>query len=200
MIIGLTGSIGSGKSTASDRLAFLGAHVLDADAISRAVTEPGGDALPAIRALFGKGVFGGNGALDRHALAAIIFADAGKRRALNGIIHPLVLQSMQKSTAALYKKDPGAVVIWDVPLLIEVGWRRYCDEVWLVRAGRETRVARVVARDGCTPQEALARIQAQMSDAEKARFADEIVDNNGDIASLFVRVDALYARAAGKNA
>lgn len=197
MVIGLTGSIGSGKSTASARLAALGAHVFDADEISRALTRPGGEALPAIGAAFGPGVFEENGALDRRALAALVFADADKRRALNGIIHPLVLERMRASTADILEKDPRAMVVWDVPLLIEAGWDGFCDEVWLIYAALETRVARVAARDGCAREEALARVGAQMDDAQKARRADEVIENDGDTAVLFARLDALYARAAG---
>lgn len=197
MVIGLTGSIGSGKSTASARLAALGAHVLDADEISRALTRPGGKALPAICAAFGPGVFEENDALDRRALAALVFADVDKRRALNGIIHPLVLERMRSDTAVILTNNPRAVVVWDVPLLIEAGWDGFCDEVWLVRAALETRIARVAARDGCAREEALARVGAQMDDAQKARRADEVIENEGDMAALFARLDALYVRAAG---
>ena len=196
MIIGLTGSIGSGKSTASARLAALGARVLDADEISRALTRPGGQALPAIRAAFGSDVFDESGALNRRALAALVFADADKRRALNAIIHPLALEQMRVGAADILETDPRALIVWDVPLLIEAGWDVFCDEVWLVRAALETRVARVIARDGCTREDALARVGAQMDDVKKARRADEVIENDGDKATLFARIDALYARAA----
>ncbi len=197
MIIGLTGSIGSGKSTASRRLAGLGAHVLDADAFSRDLTAPGGDALPEIAAAFGQDIADETGALDRRRLAQIVFADAQARLRLNAILHPMVRARMERRTAEIFAADPQAVVVWDVPLLIEAGWQDACDEVWLVSAPADLRAARVVARDGCTVQEALARIRAQMSDEEKARFADEIIANAGDIAGFLARVDALYRRVCG---
>ncbi len=197
MIIGLTGSIGSGKSTAAQRLASLGARVLDADAVSRDLTKPRGRALSAIKAAFGKEVFSADGALERRALAEIVFADADKRKALNAIIHPLVLETLQKKSGDILSKDPRAVVVWDVPLLIESGWQGLCDEVWLVQAPMEVRVARIVARDGCTREEALRRMQAQMSDEEKAPSAHEVIPNDGEREAFLSRVDALYRRASG---
>ncbi|HWQ59118.1 MAG TPA: dephospho-CoA kinase [Clostridia bacterium] len=197
MIVGLTGSIGSGKSTASARLASLGAHVLDADEVSHALTAPGGEALGAIAAAFGRDILNAEGTLERRKLAALVFSDADARERLNAILHPLVQQRMRERTEEIFAKDPRAVVVWDVPLLIEAGWQDACDEVWLVSAPIETRVARVVARDACTREEAAARIAAQMSDEEKARHADEIIDNGADIAAFLARVDALYRRVAG---
>ena len=111
-----------------------------------------------------------------------------------------VRAQMERRTEEILAADPKAVVVWDVPLLIEAGWQYACDAVWLVSAPLETRVARIVARDGCTSEEAAARVRAQMSDGEKARFADEILENGGDVAALLARVDALYRMAAGGGA
>lgn len=197
MIIGLTGSIGSGKSTVSKRLAALGARVLDADAVSRDLTRPGGEALLPITAAFGQGILGEGGALDRRALAAAVFSDAAARERLNAILHPLVLQNMQEQTEKILANDPRPLVVWDVPLLIEAGWQGFCDAVWLVMAPEEVRVARILARDDCTREEALSRMRAQMGDSEKARFATHIIQNDGNFARLYARVDALYRDAAG---
>ncbi len=197
MIIGLTGSIGSGKSTVSQRLAALGAHVLDADAVSRALTQPGGEALAAIAAAFGPGILRESGAIDRRALAAAAFSDTSARERLNAILHPLVLHNMRQSTQEILAADPHVCIVWDVPLLIEAGWQGFCDAVWLVLAPEQTRISRVLARDHCTREEALSRIRAQMSDEDKARFATHIIQNDGDFARLYARVDALYQQAEG---
>ncbi len=196
MIIGLTGSIGSGKSTVSKRLASLGARVLDADAVSRALTRPGGEALPAIFAAFGPDVIDERGALDRRALAKIVFSDAAAREKLNAILHPMVRAHMQKETLRIQHEDKRALIVWDVPLLIEAGWHEACDEVWLVLALEALRIARVSSRDNAAPDEVRARILAQMGDEQKARFADEIIENNGGLEALYARVDGLYRRVA----
>ena len=126
-VIGLTGGIACGKSHVARELRSLGVPVLDADAISRGVTAPGGAALPAIRAAFGDEVFQGE-SLDRRALGALVFGDAQKRRQLEEIIHPLVIAQMQRET----EEANAAVVGWDVPLLYETGMDARCDEVWCV--------------------------------------------------------------------
>lgn len=192
MIIGLTGTIGSGKSTVSARLAKLGALVLDADTISREAVKKGADGLNKIAEVFGKEVIDANGELDRKALAGIVFSDESKRLILNGIIHPQVLKALKERTHGEKALNPDRMIVWDVPLLIEVGWVEYVDSVWLVTAPEQTRINRIMARDGCTIKQAQSRICAQMSEEEKARFSNEIIDNGGSLEQLYQRVDALY--------
>lgn len=192
MIIGLTGTIGSGKSTVSARLAKLGALVLDADTISREAVKKGADGLNKIAEVFGKEVIDANGELDRKALAGIVFSDESKRLILNGIIHPQVLKALKERTHGEKALNPDRMIVWDVPLLIEVGWVEYVDSVWLVTAPEQTRINRITARDGCTIKQAQSRICAQMSEEEKARFSNEIIDNGGSLERLYQRVDALY--------
>ena len=192
MIIGLTGTIGSGKSTVSARLAKLGALVLDADTISREAVKKGADGLNKIAEVFGKEVIDANGELDRKALAGIVFSDESKRLILNGIIHPQVLKALKERTHGEKDLNPDRMIVWDVPLLIEVGWVEYVDSVWLVTAPEQTRINRIMARDGCTIKQAQSRICAQMSEEEKARFSNEIIDNGGSLEQLYQRVDALY--------
>ena len=192
MIIGLTGTIGSGKSTVSARLAKLGALVLDADTISRGAVKKGADGLNKIAEVFGKEVIDANGELDRKALAGIVFSDESKRLILNGIIHPQVLKALKERTHGEKDLNPDRMIVWDVPLLIEVGWVEYVDSVWLVTAPEQTRINRITARDGCTIKQAQSRICAQMSEEEKARFSNEIIDNGGSLEQLYQRVDALY--------
>ena len=193
MIIGLTGTIGSGKSTVSARLAKLGALVLDADTISREAVKKGSDGLNKIAEVFGKEVIDANGELDRKALAGIVFSDESKRLILNGIIHPQVLKALKERTHGEKALNPDRMIVWDVPLLIEVGWVEYVDSVWLVTAPEQTRINRITARDGCTIKQAQSRICAQMSEEEKARFSNEIIDNGGSLEQLYQRVDALYS-------
>ena len=193
MIIGLTGTIGSGKSTVSARLAKLGALVLDADTISREAVKKGADGLNKIAEVFGKEVIDANGELDRKALAGIVFSDESKRLILNGIIHPQVLKALKERTHGEKALNPDRMIVWDVPLLIEVGGVEYVDSVWLVTAPEQTRINRIMARDGCTIKQAQSRICAQMSEEEKARFSNEIIDNGGSLEQLYQRVDALYS-------
>ena len=193
MIIGLTGTIGSGKSTVSARLAKLGALVLDADTISHEAVKKGADGLNKIAEVFGKEVIDANGELDRKALAGIVFSDESKRLILNGIIHPQVLKALKERTHGEKALNPDRMIVWDVPLLIEVGWVEYVDSVWLVTAPEQTRINRIMARDGCTIKQAQSRICAQMSEEEKARFSNEIIDNGGSLEQLYQRVDAVYS-------
>ena len=165
-VLGLTGGIACGKSHVAAELRALGVPVLDADAISRAVTAEGGEALPAIRAAFGEGVFDGD-ALDRRALGRIVFADDEKRRRLEEIIHPLVTARMLRETA-----EAGAPIVgWDVPLLYETGLDALCDEVWCAWIPRAVQLSRLMARDGLTRAEAEDRIRSQMSAWKKRRLA-----------------------------
>lgn len=196
MIIGLTGTIGSGKSTVSARLNSLGALILDTDIIAREVVEPNTDGLKEIEKAFGSGAIAADGSLDRKAVAAIVFADKGKRMLLNSIIHPAVLKTLKARTDAELAVNSRRLIVWDVPLLIEVGWTKYVDSVWLVTAPENVRMARIIKRDGCTAAEAESRIRAQMSEAEKRAYSNEIIDNGSSLAMLYERVDALYNKYA----
>ena len=196
MIIGLTGTIGSGKSTVSARLNSLGALILDTDNIARDVVEPNTDGLKEIEKAFGSGAISADGSLDRKAVAAIVFADKEKRMLLNSIIHPAVLKTLKARTDAELAVNSRRLIVWDVPLLIEVGWTKYVDSVWLVTAPENIRMARIIKRDGCTAAEAESRIRAQMSEAEKRAYSNEIIDNGSSLTMLYERVDALYNKYA----
>ena len=163
-----------GYSTDADTLEALrdlGVPVLDADAISRALTAEGGEALPRIREKFGEKVFAGE-RLDRRALGEIVFADAQARAALEDIIHPLVIERMQRETQASSAKIVG----WDVPLLYECGMDRLCDEVWCVHVSPHEQLRRLMQRDGLTRDQAMARIRSQQPLAAKKRRADHLID------------------------
>ena len=196
MIIGLTGTIGSGKSTVSERLKSLGALVLDADIISRQVVEPGTEGLEQIIALFGGSVINPDGTLNRKAMAKLVFADEEKRLLLNSIIHPAVLNTLKDKTAEEKKKNPNRVIVWDVPLLIEVGWNEFVDSVWLVTAPENVRIERIIRRDNCTAEQAEMRIRAQMSEDEKLKYSNDVIDNGSTLEKLYAQVDELYKRCA----
>ena len=151
MKIGLTGSIACGKSTVSQYLRQKGCFIVDADAISRALTADGGAALPEIRRAFGDDVFSG-ASLDRAKLGQLVFADAQKRETLNAILHPMILSEIRRQLDRL--DAPGQIVVGDVPLLFECGMESMFDTVWVVRAARETQIQRLFERDGLSREQA----------------------------------------------
>ena len=187
--IGLTGGIGSGKSTVSALLAARGAVVIDADRIARQVVEPGTPGLAAVAEAFGPGVLTPDGSLDRPALAAIVFADPAAREKLDGIVHPLV-RSRAAELAAAAPED--AVVVHDVPLLVETGQAGSYDLVLVVQADPDTRIDRLVRR-GLTEEDARARIAAQASDEQRRAVADVVLENDGTPEDLAEQVDRFWA-------
>ena len=172
MKIGLTGSIACGKSTVAAMLREAGCPVVDADAVSRGLTAPGGEALPAVRAAFGDGVFDGE-ILDRRALGSLVFADAAQRTRLNAILHPLIIDRVFAELDALSRDH--SPVFADVPLLYECGMQSGFDRVWVVAAPRAVALTRLMARDGLPEAEAARRIDAQMPLGEKLRLADAVI-------------------------
>jgi len=195
--IGLTGGIGAGKSAASAYIGRLGIPVLDADRAAREVVEPQTKGYEQIVQAFGSGILLDDGTLNRKKLGQVVFSDSARRETLNAIVHPLVEQWFEGALCALAQKQTPLVVL-DVPLLIECGWHEFVDEVWLVAADDEKRIERIEQRDGCTEQEALARISSQLSQAEKKRYATRILDNNGTLGELYSQIDAALAACVKK--
>ncbi|GAB4081551.1 dephospho-CoA kinase [Modestobacter muralis] len=186
--IGLTGGIGSGKSTVAALLAERGAQVVDADRIAREVVEPGTPGLAAVAAEFGEGVLAADGALDRGALASIVFGDTAARARLDGIVHPLVRARAAELVAAA---PADAVVVQDVPLLVETGQAGSYDLVLVVEADPDTRVQRLVGR-GLSAEDARARMASQASDEERRAVADVVLRNDGDRAALAAEVGRFW--------
>ena len=186
--IGLTGGIGSGKSTVSRLLAGHGAVIVDADVIAREVVEPGTPGLAAVVEAFGSEVLTPDGSLDRPALAAVVFGDPGARRRLDAIVHPLVRARATEVAAAA---PPGAVIVNDVPLLVETGQAGAYDLVLVVDADPQTRVARLVQR-GLTAEDARARMAAQATDEQRRAVADVVLDNSGTENELAAQVDRFW--------
>jgi dephospho-CoA kinase len=177
--VGLTGGIGSGKSAVAAFFAELGATVIDADVLAREVVAPGSDGLREIGALWPAAV-GPAGALDRPALAAIVFADDAARARLNAITHPRV----RARAAELEREAPDGLVVHVVPLLFEGDFWRSCDKTVVVTAPSETRIARVVARDAAEPAAVERRMAAQIDPALARARASYVVENDGDLGAL----------------
>ncbi|HPY36621.1 MAG TPA: dephospho-CoA kinase [Clostridia bacterium] len=196
--IGLTGSIGAGKSTVSKRLRSLGALVLDADIAARQVVEPGEEGLDRLINRYGAGILLESGGLNRRALAKIIFADEAERRAVNGLLHPLIKKRLQEQGAFYRSLTPKRPIFYDVPLLIEIGMHKEMDETWLVEAQDALRLKRIMLRDGCSEQEARSRILSQMPQEEKRGYAHRIIDNSGSLEELYAKVDELYLGVLGE--
>jgi len=188
--IGLTGGIGSGKSTAAGRFAELGALVIDADALAREVVEPGTEGLAAVVAEFGEQVLDGAGRLDRPALARVVFGDDAARGRLNAILHPRIRARAAELIAAA---PPGTVVVQDVPLLVETSQSGRYDLVVVVEAPDELRVRRLGRDRGMPAEEVLARMAAQATDEERRAAADVVLVNDGTPEDLRAKVDALWA-------
>ncbi len=187
--VGLTGGIGSGKSTVARRLVARGAVLVDADALAREVVAAGTDGFAEVAAQFGDGVVGADGELDRPALGAIVFGDADARARLNGIIHPRV---RDRSAALVAAAPPDAVVVQDIPLLVEGGMAARFGLVVVVHADVDVRVARLVEHRGMTEEDARSRIAAQADDHARRAVADAWLDNGGGPDDIAVAVDRLW--------
>jgi dephospho-CoA kinase len=197
-LIGLTGGIASGKSVVAKRLAERGAVVVDADVLAREVVEPGTPALAAIADHFGPAVIADDGSLHRAALGAVIFSDPAERLALNAITHPAVWKRARELFAAAERDDPDAVVVYDVPLLVEAAGDRPIrfDLVVVVNASAQTRMKRLVELRGLSEEEAARRLSSQASDAERLAIADEVIESDGTLEETLAQADDLYRRIA----
>ncbi len=190
-VIGLTGGIGTGKSTVSKFLSENNFAIVDADLISRQVVEPGKPLLKELAEAFGNGIILEDGSLDRKGLAAIVFNDVEQRKLMDSIMHKEILAEMRRCMEEHIKEGKCRAVIIDAPLLFEIGLEEWCDQVWLVTADMDIRIQRVCARDNAKPEEVEARIRNQMSDDEKKKLSDEILDNSGSLESLHNQIKEL---------
>jgi dephospho-CoA kinase len=194
--LGLTGGIGSGKSTVASIMASAGAAVMDADAISRSLTMPGGRAIPAILAEFGEQLIAPDGAMNRDAMRALVFSNPESKRQLEAIIHPLVGQVLQEESIAATAAG-HACLVYDVPLLVESGerWRRQVDWVCVVDCGVETQIQRVMSRSQLGRAEIERIISQQASRQQRLDCADAVIFNEGiDLAHLKQLVHEMMAR------
>ena len=178
LIIGLTGSIGTGKSLIAKKISALGIPVVDADLIAREVVEPDKNAYKKIVATFGEEILQSDGTLDRKALGEIVFNDEAKRKTLNAIIHPAIREEMLRQRDEWVQQGKKCVVL-DIPLLYESGLTHFVDKVIVVFVNPDVQLQRIIARDHSTEQEAKSRINSQIPVGEKAKKADAVIDNNG---------------------
>ena len=190
-VVGLTGGIGSGKSSVARAFESRGVTVVDADAIAHALTGPGGAAMPVIQAAFGAEFIDANGALDRARMRARVFTDPAARARLEGILHPMI----RAESLRLANEAPGPYTILMIPLLVESGVARSrCDRVLVVDCPEEEQVRRVMSRSGLEAEEVRAIMATQATRAERLAAADDVLENGGDPADIDPQVEALHAQ------
>lgn len=193
MIIGLTGSIATGKSTVSRMLKQKGYPIVDADEISRLVVEPGSPVLTSIAETFGSDILLPDGSLNRGKLGSLIFNDEEKRKKLNGIIHPAVRKEMLRQKEEWLEKGSNTIIM-DIPLLFESKLQSYVDKIIVVSATPAIQRERLIARNGYSQDEAEARINSQLSILEKEKGADAVIDNNGSLEETENQLDELLIK------
>ncbi|MBA2524225.1 MAG: dephospho-CoA kinase [Pyrinomonadaceae bacterium] len=190
--IGLTGSIGVGKSFVAGALAELGCHVLDADQAAREVVAPGSAGLSAVVGAFGEGVLRKDGTLDRQQLGSLIFDDQGKRQLLNSTLHPYILALQDEQLREWESLDPEGIAVVDAALMIESGGFKRFDKLIVVHCQPEVQIERLMARDNLTREEAQKRIDAQMPQEAKQRFADYLIDTSQGFENARKRTGEVY--------
>ena len=193
MIIGLTGGIGSGKSTVSEILKNKGYIVLNADEIGREVTAKDEPLLRLLVKEFGIEIIKEDGSLDRRMLANLAFGDRAKTNRLNELVQTAILCRSVEKFHKLSLSGQEKPMFFEVPLLFEAGWDKYIQQIWLVTAPEDVRIERVEVRDGLTVEEIRARIKLQMSEEEKMERADVIIENDGGMAKLMAQVEKAIA-------
>jgi dephospho-CoA kinase len=193
MLIGLTGGIGAGKSTIAARLRELGAQVVDADQVARDVVAPGQPALEAIERVFGASVIADDGSLDRASLASIVFADSGKLQQLNDIVHPAVRAETSARFEAISAADPSAIIVYDVPLLVESQNSYAFDHIVVAHAPVDVRIDRLVSLRGMSFEDAQNRVAKQSSDEDRLAIADTVIETGGTLESTMASVDKFWA-------
>ena len=198
-VIGLTGGIAAGKSTVSERLGALGAHVIDADRVGhRVLMREGGEAYDGVVAAFGAEILDEAGEIARPRLGRLVFADPARLAELNRLSHPPMAARMRGEIEDVRAQpSPPPFIVLDAAVLFEAGWDALCDEVWTVSTAPERALARLVARNRLSPEAARARIDAQLGNAEREARADRVIRNDGTLDALAAAVDALAAAARG---
>lgn len=192
--IALTGGIASGKSTIAAHLRELGAHILDADAFARRAVEPGSKGLSLLVERYGDSILTEDGSLNRQALADIIFNDEAEREAVNQILHPEIRRMTGEELEAIRADEPDAIIVHDIPLLVEARHNYDYDEIWVAEAPAELRIERLVEGRGMSVEDATARVKAQVDDAARRALADVLIDTSNTIESTLARVEEEWAR------
>lgn len=196
-IIGITGGIGAGKTSVSSILRELGAEVIDADLLSRQVVESGRPAYGQVVKEFGVKVLNKDGTIDRKALASIVFNNPERLRKLEAIIHAEVTKSIIERINSLKSLQYEGLLVLDVPIPVDHGFRDSVDTVWVVTADEQTRVKRIMKRSGLSQEEARQRIRSQMSQEKYMQLGDKILENEGDLENLRSNVEILVKEISG---
>ena len=192
--IGLTGSIATGKSTVTNMLKELGAFVIDCDKTARDVVAPGTRGLAKIEAAFGKDAVAADGSMDRVYIGDLVFRNPEMKKRLENILFPLIFEALDAELLRLEREGATPVVFLDMPLLYEVKYDSYVDEVWLVYAPFEVQLSRLMKRNGYTKEEALLRIHSQISVDKKKSLAQQVIDNSGTLEDTKEQVRSLWER------
>lgn len=193
--IGLTGGIGSGKTTVAQILESLGALVIHADVVGHEVYRPHTEGWRRVTAAFGTGILAADETIDRKKLGACVFANPDALRQLNAIVHPLIFDEIRRRIDAYRAQGVSQPIVVEAAVLIEAQWLPLVDEVWLVTAGKQALVDRVTRQRGLSPEDVTSRIEAQLSDAERRPYAQVIIENTGSLDELRRQVEQLWARA-----
>lgn len=199
LTIGLTGGIGSGKSTVAQILGEFGAPILDADKVAHTTYAPGGPAYDGVIAAFGTQVLAPDRTIDRKKLGAIVFGNPERLNKLTSIVWPATFEGIRRNVAALRASGAKLPIIVEAAILIEANWQPLFDEIWLVRAPREQVVTRIEIQRGLKPAETEARIRAQLSDEDRARHATLVIENNRSIEELRDLLKEIWAAALKRN-
>ncbi|MCL5044743.1 MAG: dephospho-CoA kinase [Deltaproteobacteria bacterium] len=192
VVIGLTGVIGSGKSAVARMLAEMDAAVVDADRIGHSVYEPGEPAFDELKTAFGEGIVGSDGRIARAKLAALVFASAQALGRLNAIVHPRIRQRLAAEVAELRAAARVPAIVIEAAVLLEAGWQDLCDEVWLVTAPAASVRERLAAERRMTPAQVAKRLGAQLSEEERRRHADVVIENDGTLEQLRARLAEIW--------
>lgn len=190
--IGLTGSIATGKSTVTNMLKELGAFVIDCDKTARDVVAPGTRGLAKIEEAFGKEAIAADGSMDRVYIGDLVFRDSGMKKRLENILFPLIFEALNEELLRLERAGSTPVVFLDMPLLYEVKYDSYVDEVWLVYVPFEVQLNRLMKRNGYTKEEALLRIHSQIPVDKKKALAQQVIDNSGTLEDTKEQVRSLW--------
>ncbi len=190
--VGLTGGIATGKSTVVRMLVKRGARVIDHDGLVHTLQEPGQPVWKRIVETFGRDILDPEDRIDRKKLGALVFDNEGRRKVLEGIVHPAVLEEAQRRRDAIAHEDRKAIVLSDIPLLLEVGMRDLFDLILLIYAPPDIQIRRVMKRNNLSREEALSRLKSQMPIDEKLKFADLAIRNDGTMRDLEKRVDEVW--------
>ncbi|HXM89663.1 MAG TPA: dephospho-CoA kinase [Candidatus Acidoferrales bacterium] len=199
LTVGLTGGIGSGKSTVAQILGEFGAPILDADKVAHTTYAPGGPAYDAVVAAFGTDIVAPDRTVDRRKLGAVVFGNPEQLNKLTSIVWPATFEALRRKVAELRASGAKLPIVVEAAILIEANWQPLFDEIWLVRAPREQVLSRIEIQRGAKPSETEARIRAQLSDEERTKHASLIVENNGSLEELRELLKEIWAEALKRN-